>query len=340
MFLRLRKAARKNRAQIFHIGQWTSPAVEKTIRPFSVDKGSIGTLLACPPGGETAAVEGLVTHAPDVAEGLSKPGAVILVGERAAQIPGLLTELVKLAEVTGARLAWIPRRAGERAALDAGAAPTLLPGGRLVADAAARAEVEQAGAWQPARCRRRRAATPPGSSRPRRSGALDGARGRRRRGRRPARPGARRGSAAERGFRGQPGAAGERGHRVRRRGPAGRTGRREVRHLHQLGGPPPRVRRHAREHRHAAGLPGARHARRRDGRRPVHPDPDGRRGRPRQAARGAAQGGAAGRGRRARADARREAKRSSRPGASCWTTGRCSPTSRTWPAPSAPPWSG
>jgi NADH-quinone oxidoreductase subunit G len=144
VFLRLRKAARKNRAKIFHIGQWTSPAVEKTIRPFSVDKGTIGTLLACQPGGEAAAIEGLVSHAPDVAEGLSQPGAVILAGERAAQIPGLLTELVKLAEVTGARIAWIPRRAGERGALEAGAVPTLLPGGRLVTDAAARAEVEQA----------------------------------------------------------------------------------------------------------------------------------------------------------------------------------------------------
>src|SRR5262245_39866104 len=144
VFLRLRKAARKHRAKIFHIGQWTSPAVEKTIRPFGVDKGTIGTLLACPPGGETAAVEGLVSHAPDVAEGLSKDGSVILVGERAAQIPGLLTELVKLAEVTGAHLAWIPRRAGERAGLDTGAAPTLLPGGRLVTEADARAEVEQA----------------------------------------------------------------------------------------------------------------------------------------------------------------------------------------------------
>jgi NADH-quinone oxidoreductase subunit G len=144
VFLRLRKAARKHRAKIFHIGQWTSPGVEKTIRPFSVDKGSIGTLLACPPGGETAAVEGLVTHAPDVSEGLSQPGAVILAGERAAQVPGLLTELVKLAEVTGARLAWIPRRAGERGALDAGAVPTLLPGGRLVTDTGARAEVESA----------------------------------------------------------------------------------------------------------------------------------------------------------------------------------------------------
>lgn len=144
VFLRLRKAARKHRAKVFHIGQWTSPGVEKTIRPFSVDKGSIGTLLACPPGGETAAIEGLVSHAPDVSAGLSTAGSVILAGERAAQVPGLLTELVKLAELTGAKLAWIPRRAGERGALDAGAVPTLLPGARLVSDVDARAEVESA----------------------------------------------------------------------------------------------------------------------------------------------------------------------------------------------------
>ncbi|MGI8882294.1 MAG: molybdopterin dinucleotide binding domain-containing protein, partial [Jatrophihabitans sp.] len=43
------------------------------------------------------------------------------------------------------KLAWVPRRAGERGAVDAGALPTLLPGGRPVADAAARAEV--AGVW-------------------------------------------------------------------------------------------------------------------------------------------------------------------------------------------------
>ncbi len=143
VFLRLRKAARKNGARIFHIGQWTTPGVNKTIRPFGADRPAVGTLLACAPGGEAAAIEGLVSHAPDVTDGLSQPGAVILAGERAAQVPGLLTELVKLAELTGARLAWIPRRAGERGALDAGAAPTLLPGGRLVTDAAARAEVEQ-----------------------------------------------------------------------------------------------------------------------------------------------------------------------------------------------------
>jgi NADH-quinone oxidoreductase subunit G len=143
VFLRLRKAARKGRTKVFHIGQWTSPAVDKTIRPHGPDKPAAGALLACQPGGEAAAVEGLRGHAPDVVDALGGPGSVILVGERAAQVPGLFTAVLKLAETTGAKLAWIPRRAGERGALDAGAVPTLLPGGRLVSDAKARHEVER-----------------------------------------------------------------------------------------------------------------------------------------------------------------------------------------------------
>ena len=67
---------------------------------------------------------------------------MILVGERAAEVPGLYSAVSALAARTGAVVGWVPRRAGERGALDAGAAPTLLPGGRSVADAAARAEVE------------------------------------------------------------------------------------------------------------------------------------------------------------------------------------------------------
>jgi NADH-quinone oxidoreductase subunit G len=144
VFLRLRKAARKGRTKVFHIGQWTSPAVDKTIRPHGPDKPVAGSLLACAPGAEAAAVDGLGEHAPDVTEALGGAGSVILVGERAAQVPGLFTAVVKLAEATGARIAWIPRRAGERGALDAGAVPTLLPGGRLVGDAKARLEVEKA----------------------------------------------------------------------------------------------------------------------------------------------------------------------------------------------------
>ncbi|HEY2061706.1 MAG TPA: NADH-quinone oxidoreductase subunit G [Amycolatopsis sp.] len=133
VFLRLRKAARKNRTRVLHLGQWTTSSVRKTF----------GELLACVPGGEAAAVDGIAQHAADVDAALSAEGAVILVGERAAEVPGLFSALRRLTERTGARLAWIPRRAGERGALEAGCAPTLLPGGRSVEDADARAEVEK-----------------------------------------------------------------------------------------------------------------------------------------------------------------------------------------------------
>src|SRR5208282_5565669 len=74
-------------------------------------------------------------------EALASPGAVILVGERLAAVPGALAAAARLAFTSGARLAWVPRRAGERGAVEAGALPSLLPIGRPVTDAAARAEV-------------------------------------------------------------------------------------------------------------------------------------------------------------------------------------------------------
>ncbi len=67
--------------------------------------------------------------------------SVILVGERASESVGLLSAVVALAEKTGAKIAWIPRRSGERGAIAAGAIGQLLPGGRLVSDAAARVDV-------------------------------------------------------------------------------------------------------------------------------------------------------------------------------------------------------
>ncbi|MBV9846141.1 MAG: NADH-quinone oxidoreductase subunit G [Kutzneria sp.] len=136
VFLRLRKAARTGKTKVFHLGQWTTPAVDK----------SWGTLLPCPPGSEPTAIEGLFfsSETAPAFTALSGNGSVILVGERAAEVPGLLSSVLRLAGRTQARVAWIPRRAGERGALDAGALPTLLPGGRLVVDAAARAEIEQA----------------------------------------------------------------------------------------------------------------------------------------------------------------------------------------------------
>ena len=70
--------------------------------------------------------------------------SVILVGERAAEVEGGLSAALELAETSGAKLAWIPRRAGERGALAAGAIGNLLPGNRLVADPAARVDVQSA----------------------------------------------------------------------------------------------------------------------------------------------------------------------------------------------------
>jgi NADH-quinone oxidoreductase subunit G len=131
VYLRLRRAARERRMPVWHLGQFTTPAVRRTF----------GTLLPVVPGAETEALDTLDGPARDA---LCAPGAVLLVGERAAEVPGLYSAVARLAANTGARMAWIPRRAGERGALDAGAVPTLLPGGRPVTDPAARAEVERA----------------------------------------------------------------------------------------------------------------------------------------------------------------------------------------------------
>ena len=74
-----------------------------------------------------------------------------MVGERAAGLPGTLSAATRLAEATGASLAWVPRRAGERGALDAGALTGLLPGGRPLTDADARAQVGAAWGIEPER---------------------------------------------------------------------------------------------------------------------------------------------------------------------------------------------
>ena len=70
--------------------------------------------------------------------------SVILVGERAHETAGLLSSVAELAKKSGAKLAWVPRRAGERGALFAGAIGNLLPGGRPVTDAAARVDIQSA----------------------------------------------------------------------------------------------------------------------------------------------------------------------------------------------------
>ncbi|HEX4093703.1 MAG TPA: NADH-quinone oxidoreductase subunit G [Trebonia sp.] len=144
VFLRLRKAARKTALQVFSVGALETPGLVKVN----------GALLPTAPGAEPATLTALaagggaddaIAHA---ARLLAKPGAVILVGERLAEVPGALAAAVRLADASGARLAWVPRRAGERGAIEAGAMPGLLPIGRWVGDPKARAEV--ALAWNKA----------------------------------------------------------------------------------------------------------------------------------------------------------------------------------------------
>ncbi len=141
VFLRLRKAARRHGQRVFHLGQWTTSAVERTsLGTGAASPAAKDNLIPAVPGAEAAVLADLPVH---VVEALSG-GGVVLVGERAAEVPGLYSAVSALAARTGAAVGWVPRRAGERGALDAGAAPSLLPGGRLVSDAAARAELEQA----------------------------------------------------------------------------------------------------------------------------------------------------------------------------------------------------
>ena len=176
VFLRLRKAARKRGQRLFAVAPWLTSGVRKAfgtllatvpgdeprvLRALAVPGRAGDAPVAALPTGDTVAPPqtvagamaagrpGAVTGSPAeavraAAEALRARGAVILVGERAAEVPGLLTAAAGLATATGARLAWVPRRAGERPAIDAGALPTLLPGGRRVADDGGRGEVEAA----------------------------------------------------------------------------------------------------------------------------------------------------------------------------------------------------
>ncbi|MEU7282854.1 NADH-quinone oxidoreductase subunit G [Streptomyces sp. NPDC045431] len=141
VFLRLRKAWRKRGQRTFALASHATRGLEK----------AGGTLLPAAPGTEAEWLDalalgtGLDADGTAAAEALRQPGAVLVVGERLAAVPGALTAAVRAATATGAELVWIPRRAGERGALWAGALPSLLPGGRPATDPRAREEV--ATAW-------------------------------------------------------------------------------------------------------------------------------------------------------------------------------------------------
>jgi NADH-quinone oxidoreductase subunit G len=121
VFLRINKQFRKRALKVVSIGSKESIAVDKLKAEF----------VKVAPGQEASAI---------TSQSLTNK-SVILVGERASESAGALTAVAALADSTGAKIAWIPRRAGERGALEAGAIGNLLPGGRPVADAAARVDI-------------------------------------------------------------------------------------------------------------------------------------------------------------------------------------------------------
>ena len=128
LFLRMRKATRKGKLRVASLAPMTSRGLAKLS----------GELLRCAPGTEVE-VAAEIREGGEFADLASRlDGGVILVGERASRTPGLLSEVVRLAQRCEARIQWVPRRAGERGGLEAGLLPGLLPFGRPVSGADAR----------------------------------------------------------------------------------------------------------------------------------------------------------------------------------------------------------
>jgi NADH-quinone oxidoreductase subunit G len=139
LHLRIRKAWRKSRARVFEVG------------PRRTALSAIATWVPCPPDrlaqlGEFLPWEddsGLWAALREAGE-----DAVVLAGPRVAEAEvgsgglGGAEAWAARASETGARFAFVSRRAGERGALRAGLHPELLPGGRRVADGSGRGQVE------------------------------------------------------------------------------------------------------------------------------------------------------------------------------------------------------
>ena len=126
VFLRIYKQTHKRAIKVTSIAPFASRGTQKLN----------AKLIKTATGNEVAAISALT--------GLTAK-SVVLVGERASETTGALSAVLKLVNDSGAKLGWIPRRAGEKGAIAAGALPNLLPGNRPISDASARVDI--ATAW-------------------------------------------------------------------------------------------------------------------------------------------------------------------------------------------------
>ena len=126
VFLRIYKQTHKRAIKVTSIAPFASRGTQKLN----------AKLIKTATGNEVAAISALT--------GLTAK-SVVLVGERASETTGALSAVIKLVSESGAKLGWIPRRAGEKGPVAAGALPTLLPGNRPISDASARVDI--ATAW-------------------------------------------------------------------------------------------------------------------------------------------------------------------------------------------------
>ncbi|ASY12848.1 NADH-quinone oxidoreductase subunit G [Candidatus Nanopelagicus hibericus] len=122
IFLRIYKQVKKRAIKVSSIAAFASRGSQKLN----------ANLIKTATGAEVAAINSIT--------GLSSK-SVVLVGERAVETPGALSAAAKIIATSGAKLGWIPRRAGEMGALSAGAVPNLLPGNRPLDNASARVDI-------------------------------------------------------------------------------------------------------------------------------------------------------------------------------------------------------
>ena len=125
VFLRIRKQVRSRSLPVTAISAWQTRGFKKLQAKY----------IGVAPGSESSAIAGLNLT----------DKSVIVIGERLSESVGALSAVAQLVGKSGAKVAWVPRRAGERGALEAGAIGNLLPGGRPITDASARVDV--AAAW-------------------------------------------------------------------------------------------------------------------------------------------------------------------------------------------------